>query len=246
MGIATELARIKTAKSDLKTAINTKGGGLIAETLDYYAAAVNALPSGGGIAAGVSFDTIDANNNVTTATVYGTFLLPYAFYNCADLTSVILPSGIPSIGAYTFYGCISLALTSLPSGITSIGAYAFAMCTNLALTSLPSGITSIDARAFFYCTSLAAISLSSGLTSIGTNAFQACNRLTKIWISSTCTSIATPSYSYSPFYGCSSGLQIYCEAASKPAGWGAYWNDYGGTEQLTVTWNTTLAQFNAL
>ena len=46
MGIATELARIKTAKSNLKTAINAKGGGLVIETLDYYAAAVNALPSG--------------------------------------------------------------------------------------------------------------------------------------------------------------------------------------------------------
>ena len=222
MGIATELARIKTAKSNLKTAINAKGGGLVVETLDYYAEAVNALPSGG-IAAGVSYDTIDASNNVTTATVYGTFVLLHAFYNNAYLTSVDMPSGITSIGSYGFQGCINLALTSLPSGLISIGSYGFQGCINLVLTSLPSGLISIDDGAFYGCTGL-----------------------TKVWIPSACASIIADTYLQAPFRNCSSNLKIYCEAASKPAGWGDYWNYYASSVQLTVTWNITLEQFNAL
>lgn len=47
MSIASEIARLQSAKSDLKTSINAKGGTLTTETLDDYAAAVDALPSGG-------------------------------------------------------------------------------------------------------------------------------------------------------------------------------------------------------
>lgn len=47
MSIQTEITRIQTAKEDLKTAINAKGGSLADETLDHYAQAVTALPEAG-------------------------------------------------------------------------------------------------------------------------------------------------------------------------------------------------------
>lgn len=46
MSIATEISRLQTAKSDLKTSINAKGGTLTTETLDDYAAAVDGLSGG--------------------------------------------------------------------------------------------------------------------------------------------------------------------------------------------------------
>ena len=46
MGIATDITRLKGAKADLKTAINTKGGTLTTETIDDYAAAVDAIAIG--------------------------------------------------------------------------------------------------------------------------------------------------------------------------------------------------------
>ena len=48
MSIATEIERIKAAKSAIKDAINAKGGTLTDELLGAYADAVTALPSGGG------------------------------------------------------------------------------------------------------------------------------------------------------------------------------------------------------
>lgn len=49
MSIASELARIKEAKSAIKEAINGKGGTLTDELLDKYAEAIVKLPSGGGM-----------------------------------------------------------------------------------------------------------------------------------------------------------------------------------------------------
>lgn len=47
MSIQTEITRIQTAKEDLKTAINARGGLLADETLDHYAQAVTDLPESG-------------------------------------------------------------------------------------------------------------------------------------------------------------------------------------------------------
>lgn len=48
MSIATEIARLQQAKADLKTAINTKGRAITDETIDQYAAEVDAIEVGGG------------------------------------------------------------------------------------------------------------------------------------------------------------------------------------------------------
>jgi len=168
------------------------------------------------------------------------------FRGAAALALTSLPSGITSIGATAFFQCAALALTSLPSGATSIGSDAFNGCTALALTSLPSGLTTLSNNTFYDCTHLALTSLPSGLTSIGSNAFKGCTTLTKIWIPSGCTTITAATYTSSPFYLCSSSLAIYCEAASKPAGWGAYWNYYNNGATLTVNWDVSLEEFNSL
>ena len=46
MSIASEITRLQTAKANIKTAINTKGGSLTTETISSYATAINNLPSG--------------------------------------------------------------------------------------------------------------------------------------------------------------------------------------------------------
>ena len=250
--IVPELVRIQNAKANLKTSINAKGGTLDTETLDDYASAVDALSGGGGVAAGVSWDAFNVNGYVTAASVYGTVVPLYSFYSTETsgfyrfLVSVNLPDNLTAIGVNAFADCVKLALTSLPSGITSIGARAFYRCTKLALTSLPSGITSIGASMFAYCTNLALTSLPSGITSIGGTAFFYCTSLRKIWIPSACTDITAASTTSTPFYGCSSSLVIYCEAESKPAGWGEYWNYVLAYKQLTVAWGVTKAAFDAL
>ena len=46
MSIASEITRLQTAKANIKTAINNKGGSLTTETISSYATAINNLPSG--------------------------------------------------------------------------------------------------------------------------------------------------------------------------------------------------------
>ena len=73
----------------------------------------------------------------------------------------------------------------------------------------------------------------------------------KIWISNICTTIYGDSSSQRGFFTQDYGRlpKIYCEATSKPANWGAYWNHfyYAGTNgPATTTWGVTEEQFDAL
>ena len=124
-----------------------------------------------------------------------TYIGPYAFSECENLTMTELPAKVTSIGKSAFYGCKKLALTSLPAGITSISESAFDGCTKLALTSLPAGITSIGSNAFFGCTGLTQIDLPAGITSIGSFAFGYCKNLALTSLPAGITSIGRCAFS---------------------------------------------------
>ena len=122
----------------------------------------------------------------------------YAFYNCADITSIIIPESVKSIGMYAFYGCNLLSSVSIPEGVTSIGGYAFYGCNLLSSVSIPEGVTSIGDYAFYGCSGLTSISIPEGVTSIGNSAFSGCSGLTSVTIPSSVTSIGVYA-----FRGCS-------------------------------------------
>ena len=54
-----------------------------------------------------------------------------AFYNCTNLTSLVVSEGIEVIGGYAFQNCTNLVNIELPSTVTSIGTYAFSMNSSL-------------------------------------------------------------------------------------------------------------------
>ena len=60
---------------------------------------------------------------------------------------------ITSIGEDAFYSS-SLTSVVIPSGVTSIGSSAFRYCSSLTSVVIPSGVTSIGSSAFRYCSSL--------------------------------------------------------------------------------------------
>ncbi len=121
-------------------------------------------------------------------------------------------------------------------GVISIGRQAF-LNSNLTSITIPNSVTSIESYAFQSCSNLISVTIGNSVTSIDQQAFYGCKKLTSIYIPSSVTTISATSYYNSPFYNCSSNLKIYCEASSKPNGWGNYWNYYSSSGQLEVIWN---------
>ena len=81
----------------------------------------------------------------------------YAFSYRYDITSVVIPKGVTSIGSSAFYSCDSLTSVTIGKGVTSIGNYAFYYCTGLTSVTIGKGVTSIGNYAFYYCTGLTSI-----------------------------------------------------------------------------------------
>ncbi len=55
-----------------------------------------------------------------------------AFEDCYDLTSVVIPNSVETIGEQAFQGCTGLTSVTIGSGVTTIGAKAFNYCNALA------------------------------------------------------------------------------------------------------------------
>ena len=56
-----------------------------------------------------------------------------------DLTDIVIPNSVTSIGNWTFGGCSSLASITIPNSVTSIGNYVFNYCTSLTSVTLGNG-----------------------------------------------------------------------------------------------------------
>ena len=104
----------------------------------------------------------------------------YAFYGCSGLTSVAIPNSVTSIGYCAFSGCSGLSSVTIPDSVTSIGSSAFYGCSGLTLVTIPNSVTSIGKSAFSGCTNLDSISIGYGVESISSDAFLDCTKLDKI------------------------------------------------------------------
>lgn len=72
---------------------------------------------------------IVVNNATYSVTKIGT----YAFNNCTNLTSVLIPESIIEIGDYAFRNCTNLKTISLPITIEKVGAQIFNNCTGMTI-----------------------------------------------------------------------------------------------------------------
>ncbi|MBQ2661834.1 MAG: leucine-rich repeat protein [Clostridia bacterium] len=87
-----------------------------------------------------------------------------AFYGCARLRNVVLPTGVVSIGNYAFYGCSGIVSVSLPDSLKTIGDYAFYGCANIVSINITRAVDSIGYRALSSCTKLRTITVSAANT----------------------------------------------------------------------------------
>lgn len=120
----------------------------------------------------------------------------YLFYNCTNLSEVILPNTIKRIGSCAFNGCSNLTEVKLPSSLTSIGDNAFYYCENLTKVNIPSSLTSIGYSAFYGCNLTGNIEIPSGVNAIPYGCFYRCTA--NFTIPSSVKSIGSDAFNNAP------------------------------------------------
>ena len=102
-----------------------------------------------------------------------------AFYNCVNLTSVVIGGSVTEIGENAFRNCSSLTSVEIGDSVTSIGYDAFCDCDALTSVVIGDSVTTIGSWAFEDCDGLTSVEIGDSVTSIG-DAFRDCDSLTSI------------------------------------------------------------------
>ena len=97
-----------------------------------------------------------------------------------EITSIVLPDSVKTIGEDAFSSCEALVSVTLPAGLTSIGKEAFYNCKSLQEIHFPYGLTEIGENAFLNCVSLSSVSIPATVSKIGPAAFARCYNLDKL------------------------------------------------------------------
>ena len=111
------------------------------------------------------------------------------WYRCEEIISVVIDTGVSSIGDYAFHGCLNLTSVVIPDSVTSIGNGAFLSCDNLKSVTIPNGVTSIGSESFYGCTSLTSITIPESITAIPYEGFAYCYGLKYVTIPNSVTVI---------------------------------------------------------
>ena len=198
------------------------------EGLEYYL-----FPDGTyGVTAGTALYLAEIEIPATYNGKAVTQILPQAFENAKNLTSISIPDSITSIGEDAFLGCRNIErvyITDIASWceINICGSSAIPLqwwgglylngelITNLVI---PDGVTKIGDYAFFGCYNITSVEIPSSVTSIGEHAFYGCSNLRSIEIPDSVRSIgdyalsgcfvsitipnSVTSMGYDVFYGC--------------------------------------------
>jgi hypothetical protein len=117
----------------------------------------------------------------------------HLYLNDQEITDLVIPNTVTSIGDFAFEGCIGLSSVTIPNSVTSIGQYAFWGCTGLTSVVIPDSVTIIGEAAFAWCTGLTSVTIGNSVTTIGDNAFAQCKSMQNFSVASDNAYYATDS-----------------------------------------------------
>lgn len=120
-----------------------------------------------------------------------------AFYECKNLSVVVIPNSVQSVGDYAFLDCTGLEMLTIGSGVRAIGNAAFSNCGSLQSLDLPESLTSIGNKGFYRCESITYVAVPASVTSMGVSVFAYCKNLVYADVRASITTL--PEYM---FYGC--------------------------------------------
>lgn len=125
----------------------------------------------------------------------------HAFYNCANLKSIVVPNSVKDIEEEAFYGS-GLRTVTLPNSIKTIKKETFRDCKSLYSVTFPSGINSIGEAAFYGC-GFISMKIPNTVEVIQKSTFEKCSKLENVEIPLSVTKIED-----SAFCGCNLGDEI--------------------------------------
>ena len=188
---------------------------------------------------GELFEVFNISDDITD-------IASYAFYNCSNLSSVVVHKNVRNIGTsafaecrklssvtfdyernfgrldnignYAFSGCESLKKIIIPNPVLNIGIGAFSDCSGLVEVELSEASGIINELTFYNCTSLISINVPhSNVECIGKNAFKGCSALVNAYIGYKVKTISSGA-----FEDCSSLTSVYFGDDLKNIEYGAF------------------------
>ena len=124
-----------------------------------------------------------------------TMIRARAFYQCHNITSVIIPESVTAIGGYAFCNT-GLTEIVIPDSVTLLGEYAFAQCSYLKSAIIGGGVENISERAFYGCDKLESVVIGDDVKTIGSHAFYHCDNLESVVIGNGVKTIGVYAFYY--------------------------------------------------
>lgn len=118
-----------------------------------------------------------------------------AFWDCSELTSVIMPSSILAIESSAFYGCKNLLSLEIPNSVVEMGNSVFSS-SGIQSVVWPKSIKEIPEGTFSSCSGLKSYDVSDDITGIGKSAFSSCNNLVSVHLGNSVISIGDDAFDF--------------------------------------------------